>query len=204
MKHSMALSTFNPHLWHHQKQLVHIKSNGQQSWGVHADNGFYMGPAFKHYWCYKVIMQHANTKRITNTILFEHHIPVPAVSATDCIISAIKQLHAITKHTVTEATNEEKAINTLWELHTAPTQIKSHDKTTLVPETTCPSTNIAAPHAVPLMPPAILHQTNLHQPSDNELEDTSPQHHQYNLQSRAHLIADSIMPSCRHLPCIST
>ena len=27
------------------------------------------------------------------------------------------------------------------------------------------------------------------------MEDTAPQHHQYNLQSRAHLIADSIMPS---------
>ena len=88
---------------------------------VHADNGFYIGPALKHYWSYKVITQHTNTE--TNTILFQHHIPLPAVSATDYLFSAIKQLlDPITKHTVTETTNEEKAINTLWELLTAPTQ----------------------------------------------------------------------------------
>ena len=66
------------------------------------------------------------------------------VSATDCLISVIKQLQdAITKHKVIEATNEEKAINTLWELLTAPSTTPAHAQTTLVPKTTCPSTNIA-------------------------------------------------------------
>ena len=96
-----------------RKCLVHIKPNWQQSVGVHGENGFYIKPALKHYCCYKVIIQLTNTSRITDTIL-------PAVSATDCLITAIKQLQeATTKHTVTEAVNEEKAINTCQELLTA-------------------------------------------------------------------------------------
>ena len=154
-------------------------------------------------------MQHTNTKRITDAISFQHHIPLPEISATDCLISAIKQWQdAIAKHTVTEATNEEKAIDTLWEMLTAPSTTKAHAKTTLVPETTCSFTNIAAPHTATLLPPAIPQQHNLCQPhiitqDDNEVEDTSPQHHQYNLWSRAHLITDSIIPSLNP-PCIST
>ena len=163
------------------KFLVHIKPYWQQSWGVNADNCFYIGPALKHYCRYKVIMQHTNTERITNTISYQHHITLPAVSATDCLITAIKQLQdAITKHTVTEAMNEEKAINTLRELLTPTTQKKSPAKATIVPETTCPYTNIAAaPHTATLMPPAIPQQPNLCQPhiitqDDKELDDTPP------------------------------
>ena len=51
------------------------------------------------------------------------------------------------------------------------------------------------------MPPAIPQQPDLPQPNittqdDNELEETPPQHHQYKLQFRANLIADSVVPSC--------
>ena len=162
------------------KCLVHIKPNQQQSWGVHADNGFYIGPALKNYCCYKVIMQQTNTNRTMDTISFQHHILLPAVSATDCLVTAIKQLQdAITKHTVTEAINGEKAMNTLWELLTAHTQPKSYAQATLVPETTCPYTNISAPHTATLMPPAIPQQPNICQPhiitqDDTELKDTPP------------------------------
>ena len=92
---------------------MHIKLNRQQSWGVHAETGFYMGPVLKHYLCYKVVMQHTNTEIITNTISFQYHIPLPTVSATSatgCLITAIKQLHV-----VPVATPEEKVINTLHE-----------------------------------------------------------------------------------------
>ena len=46
----------------------------------------------------------------------------------------------------------------------------------------------------------ILQQHNLHQPyiitqDDNQLEDTPPQQHQYNLLLRASLLADSVVPS---------
>ena len=37
-------------------------------------------------------MQHKGTEQITNTILFQHHIPLPAVSVPDCLLTAIKQL----------------------------------------------------------------------------------------------------------------
>ena len=109
-------------------------------------------------------MQHTNTKIITDTILFQYHIPLPTVSATDCLSSAVKQLQdVITKHTVKKATNEEKAIDTLWELLTASLRTKAHAKATLFSETICPSTNIAAPHTATVMPPAIPQQPNLYQ-----------------------------------------
>ena len=100
-----------------------------------------------------------------------------------------------------ETTNEEKAIDTLWELLPAPTQTQSPAKATLVPEITHPYINIAAPHTATLITPAIPQQPNLRQPhiitqDDTELENTPPQQHQCNLQSRAHLIADSVVPLC--------
>ena len=77
---------------------------------------------------------------------------------------------------VTEATNEEKAINTLHEFLTAPTQPTSPAKAALVPETTHPHTNVAAPCTANLAPKEIL---NLCQPhvitQDNtELNETPP------------------------------
>ena len=107
-------------------------------------------------------MQQTNTKRITDTISFQHHIPLPAISANDCLISSIKHLQdAITKHTVMEATNEGKAIDTLQELLTAPSTTPAHAKTTLVPKTTHLSTNIVTPHTATVLPPAIPQQYNL-------------------------------------------
>ena len=74
---------------------------------------------------------------------------------------------------MTEATNEEKAFDTLWELLTVPSQPQSSAKATLVHETTCPYTNIAAPHRATLMPPGIPQQPNLHQPHIITQDDKS-------------------------------
>ena len=126
-------------------------------------------------------MQHTNTKRITDTISFQHHITLPAISTTDCLITAIKQLQdAITKHVVPAVTTEEKAIDTLRELLTAPTQPKFPAKATLVPETTHPHTNIAILNTTNLSPQGIPKQPNLYQPhiiiqDDNEWDEHLPQ-----------------------------
>ena len=110
-------------------------------------------------------MQQTNTERITNTILFQHHIPLPALSATDCLITAIKQLQdAITKHVVTEATTEEKAIDTFPELLTAPTQPTSPAKAALVSETIHSYINIGAPLTTNLVLQGIPKQLKLRQP----------------------------------------
>ena len=117
------------------KCLVHIKPNRHQSWGVHAEATFYIGPALKHYQCYKAVMQHTGTKQITDTILFQHNIPLPAVFAMDHLLTAIKQLQdAITHHVIPMATTEKKQL-TLCELFTPPAKLKSPVNKSKVSET---------------------------------------------------------------------
>jgi hypothetical protein len=71
------------------KVLAHHKSNQHLSWGFHALNGWYISPSFQHYPCIKIIMRDTSRKHIMDTFRYKHHaIPVPAVTATDCILEA--------------------------------------------------------------------------------------------------------------------
>ena len=99
-----------------------------------------------------------HTKRITDTILIQHHIKLPAISARDGLISAIKQLQdAITKYTGMEATDKEKAIDTLQELLTTPATATTCANTPLV----LTYTSLAAPHTDNMLPQAKPQQHNL-------------------------------------------
>ena len=42
--------------------LVYLKPNWQSSWGLNAEPAFYVGPAVKHYPCYKVIMKNTGAE----------------------------------------------------------------------------------------------------------------------------------------------
>ena len=108
------------------------------------------------------MMQQTHTKRIADTISFQHHIQLPAISATDRLIPAIKQLQdAITKHTGMEAINEEKAMDTLRELLTTPATTTACANIPLVLKPTCPSTHIAALHTDNMLTQAKPQQHNL-------------------------------------------
>eukprot|EP00957_Ditylum_brightwellii_P052556 3985313-Ditylum_brightwellii.AAC.1 len=52
---------------------VHMKPDRQSSWGYHALQVWYVGPAMQHYRCYKEIMKSSEAKCITDTIEFHHH-----------------------------------------------------------------------------------------------------------------------------------
>ena len=150
-------------------------------------------------------MQHTNTEQITNTISFKHHIPLPAVSAMDCLQTAMKQLQdAITQHAVFAATTKEKAIDTLCELLAPSAKLKSPSKEAIVPVTNDhPQTNTTAPSTPNLASQEIPKQTNQHHPhiitqDDTDSDDKATIQHQYNLYARAHLIADSIIPPLVH------
>ena len=60
-----------------------------------------------------------------DTIYFHHHVSLPAVSATDRLLTAIKHLQdAMTDHLVTATPTEEKAIKTLHGLLMPPAHHK--------------------------------------------------------------------------------
>ena len=106
-----------------------------------------------------------------------------------------------------ETTNEEKVIDTLQELLTTPSTTTAHANTPLVHKTTCLSTNIAAPHTANMQPQAKPQQhkpcqANLITQDEDEVEDKPPQHHQYNLWSRAQLNANSLYHTM-NIICIS-
>ena len=103
---------------------------------------------------------------------------------------------AITQHAVPVATTEEKAIDTLCELLTAPAKPKSPANKAIVHET---RNHTMAPSSTNLASLGIPKHPNLCQPhiiiqDDTELDEDQPMQHQYNLCFRAHLIADSIHP----------
>lgn len=50
------------------KVVVHEKPDKRSSWAPHGKIGFYVGPALKHYRCYRVYMKSTNTTRITDTL----------------------------------------------------------------------------------------------------------------------------------------
>ena len=115
-----------------------------------------------------------STEQITDTISFQHHIPLHAVSATDCLLTAIKQLQdAITQHAVHLVTTKEKAIDTLHELLMPLAKPKSPLKEAIVPETMDhPQTNTTALSTPNLALHGIPKQTNLHHPHIITQEDT--------------------------------
>ena len=145
-------------------------------------------------------MQHNKTERITDTILFQHRLPLPAVSATDHLLTAIKQLQdTITQHAVPLATTEEKAIKYLCDLLTSPSQHKTLVNKSMLPETMNHPLNITTAPNIPNMAPTVSHkQNNLPHPhitiQDNTaFDDKPPIKHQYNLCLQAQLIAKSIV-----------
>jgi hypothetical protein len=73
--------------------LAHHKPNQRPSWGFHALSAWYISHSLQHYRCTKVIMRNTGGKCITDTFRYKHHaIPIPKVTATDCILEATHRL----------------------------------------------------------------------------------------------------------------
>ena len=75
------------------KALLHLKPNERPSWSFHAEDGFYIGPAWKHYRCVRVFIPKTHAERTTDTLtLMEAKIPIPLSSIDDHIKSTTEQL----------------------------------------------------------------------------------------------------------------
>ena len=121
------------------------------------------------------------TEQIIDIILFQHHIPIPTVSATDCLLSAIKQLQdTITQHGVSAATTKEKAIKNLCHLLISPSQHKIPVNKSMLHETMDHLLNDTTALSTPNMVPLVLHkQNNLPHPhiitqDDTDFDDEPP------------------------------
>ena len=78
------------------KILSHVLPDNQKSWAPHAEDGFYLGPALKHYRCHKVWITRTAAERIANTVKWYPHnnLKMPIPSRESIILAAIHDLTA--------------------------------------------------------------------------------------------------------------
>jgi hypothetical protein len=85
------------------KCFLHIKPHKRDSWGFHAEDAWYVGPALKHYLCYTVVMKQSTAQRIRDTVRFQHHnVQLPIVTPAEHIEKAAKELTNVVKANPTE------------------------------------------------------------------------------------------------------
>ena len=78
---------------------VHEMPEARASWAPHCVKGFYIGPAFDHYRCYRVWVLETDKPRISDTLeWFPHQVTMPSPSAADTVIAAITDLVSALSH----------------------------------------------------------------------------------------------------------
>ncbi len=67
------------------------------SWAPHGQVGYYLGPAYDHYRCHRVLMSDAWSTRITDTVeWFPVDYVMPGAAPADILLAALQELtHAI-------------------------------------------------------------------------------------------------------------
>jgi hypothetical protein len=99
------------------KVLVHLKPTQCKSWGYHAAKAWYLSHAKNHYRCIQVIMRDTGGEPITDTFRFQHHaLPVPHITATNCILQATERLADAIAGVQEAPPNKLAAITSLWAL----------------------------------------------------------------------------------------
>jgi hypothetical protein len=89
--------------------LVHQKPSQRKTWGYHAAKAWYLSHAAAHYRCICVIIKVTGGECVMDTFRYQHHaIPVPAITATNCILEATCHLTDTIKG-VQEAPQDEVA-----------------------------------------------------------------------------------------------
>jgi hypothetical protein len=74
------------------KVLIHEKPTQRRSWSPHGVEGWYVGPAMEHYRCYTCYVPRTQNTRISDTVAFFHHRPLPALSSADKAMRAAVDL----------------------------------------------------------------------------------------------------------------
>ena len=75
------------------KTIAHLKPQQRASWSKHGILGWYIGPSFEHYRCYRVYIPKTRSERIVDTVeLFSTHSPTPTWDANKQVIQAARDL----------------------------------------------------------------------------------------------------------------
>ena len=165
------------------KSLIYEAPNRRTSWGAHAVDGWYLGPAMDHYRCGKFYVDATKGIRIANaTKLFPAHCSVPTVSELDKTLIAAKELVDILQADVTMPTKEKvehvKLIQRLTQIinsHPAPRVSKEQPPRVRTPTT---SHNPTAPRVVRQQPLRHMRQTRANTPMPAIIEETAEIHEQ--------------------------
>ena len=73
--------------------LVHEKPDNRKSWGKHANDAWYIGPAINHYRCFRVYMRETQSERITDTLTwFPKHVPLPTATSTEIVTAGLQDV----------------------------------------------------------------------------------------------------------------
>ena len=71
--------------------LVPEKPSVRGTWALHAVEGWYLGPALRHYRCYRVWVNETSAERIADT-WFPTHVTMPTVSSANAAEAAARDL----------------------------------------------------------------------------------------------------------------
>jgi hypothetical protein len=75
------------------KIAIHQHAEDREAYGTHAVPGWYLGPAKKHYRCYRVFVSETGGERNMDTLdWFPAHTPLPKTSSIDAAIAAASDL----------------------------------------------------------------------------------------------------------------
>eukprot|EP00957_Ditylum_brightwellii_P178000 13558420-Ditylum_brightwellii.AAC.1 len=75
------------------KAYIHITPHKRASWGFKVEDAWYVGPAMKHYRCYKVVMKQSTAQQISDSVQFEHHsVHIPSIAPAQRLEKATKEL----------------------------------------------------------------------------------------------------------------
>jgi hypothetical protein len=75
--------------------LIHNSSQTRSSWAPHGEPGFYLGPALKHYRCYRAYCSKTKAIRVTDTLAwFPEALHLPGSSKEELLLAAIQDFTA--------------------------------------------------------------------------------------------------------------
>ena len=160
------------------KVIAHIKPNQRASWAKHGVVGWYIGPSYKHYRCYRVYIPKTGAERIVDTIqLFSTHSETPEWSANDELlqtaenmVKALQHPDVKLKHLNDNKLQALKQLATIFQ--TAQTEYIDSPRVKSPALNTVPSNasnkNIPTPHIIPAnMDEAPQHENQMDQPAYN-------------------------------------
>jgi hypothetical protein len=79
------------------RAIAHETPNSRRTWAPRGQDGWYIGPALKHYRYYTVYITKTRSERVVETVeYFTTELPLPFPSSKDLATQAAKQLtHAL-------------------------------------------------------------------------------------------------------------